>query len=66
MANQLTMAKIESILALREQGWSCRRIARELDHHQLCRGIQSLSQWHRCAPLQSAIDTVSPPRELLA
>ncbi len=30
MANQLKMAKIGSILTLRERGWSCRRIAREL------------------------------------
>jgi transposase len=30
MANQLKMAKIQAILALRERGWSCRRIAKEL------------------------------------
>src|SRR5438128_1579357 len=30
MANQLKMAKIQAILMLRERGWSCRRIAREL------------------------------------
>ena len=31
MANQLTMALIDTIKHLREQGWSRRRIARELD-----------------------------------
>ena len=30
MANQLRMAKIHTILTLREQGWSFRRIGREL------------------------------------
>jgi len=30
MANQLKMAIIQSIQALKERGWSCRRIAREL------------------------------------
>ena len=30
MANVLTMAKIESILSLHAQGWTQRRIAREL------------------------------------
>jgi len=30
MANYLKMAKAQAIQALREQGWSCRRIAREL------------------------------------
>ncbi len=30
MANELKVAKVSAILALREQGWSCRRIGREL------------------------------------
>lgn len=30
MANELKMAKFKAILALWEQGWSCRRICREL------------------------------------
>ena len=34
MANQLKMAKVVSILALREQGWSQRRIALELGIHR--------------------------------
>ena len=34
MANQLTMANVKSILALREQRWSCRRISRELGVHR--------------------------------
>jgi transposase len=34
MANELEMAKVWSIQALREQGWSCRRIARELGVHR--------------------------------
>ena len=34
MANQLKMAKINAILTLRERGWSCRRIARELGVHR--------------------------------
>ncbi|MHC4066959.1 MAG: IS21 family transposase [Planctomycetota bacterium] len=34
MANQLKMAKVKAILGLREQGWSCRRIARELGVHR--------------------------------
>jgi hypothetical protein len=31
MANRLTMAKIQAILSLHEQGWRNRQIARELD-----------------------------------
>jgi len=34
MANQLKMAQIQAILALRRRGWSCRRIARELGIHR--------------------------------
>ena len=34
MANQLKMAKVNSILTLRAQGWSCRRIARALGVHR--------------------------------
>jgi transposase len=34
MANQLKMADIQSILALRERGWSFRRISRELHVHR--------------------------------
>jgi hypothetical protein len=34
MANQLKMAEIQTILALHERGWSCRRIARELGVHR--------------------------------
>lgn len=34
MANVLKMAKVQSILALHAQGWSCRRIARELGVHR--------------------------------
>lgn len=44
MANVLTMAKIESIQALSAQGWSQRRIARELgvDRSTVARYVQSL------------------------
>jgi len=34
MANHLKMANIQSIMSLRERGWSCRRIARELGIHR--------------------------------
>jgi IS30 family transposase len=34
MPNQLKMSKIQSILALRQQGWSFTRIARELGIHR--------------------------------
>ncbi len=34
MANERKMAKVSAILALREQGWSCRRIGRELGVHR--------------------------------
>jgi len=34
MANRLKMANISAILALRERGWSRRRIARELGVHR--------------------------------
>ena len=34
MANQLKMAQIQAILALRRRGWSCRRIALELGVHR--------------------------------
>jgi len=34
MANQLKMARIQAILGLLEQGWSHRRIARELGVHR--------------------------------
>ena len=34
MANQLKMAKLQSILTLYERGWSQRRIARELGIHR--------------------------------
>ncbi len=34
MANQLKMAQIQAILALRQRGWSCRRIANELGIHR--------------------------------
>ena len=34
MPNRLKMSKIQSILALREQGWSFTRIARELGIHR--------------------------------
>ena len=34
MANLLKMAVIESIVTLRQRGWSLRRIARELGIHR--------------------------------
>ena len=34
MANQLTMAKVHSILTLHQRGWSNRRIARALGIHR--------------------------------
>jgi len=34
MANHLKMAEIQAIRVLHERGWSCRRIARELDIHR--------------------------------
>ena len=34
MPNQLKMSKIQSIIALRQQGWSFTRIARELGIHR--------------------------------
>jgi len=34
MANQLKMAMVQAIIALLEQGWSQRRIARELGIHR--------------------------------
>ena len=34
MPNQLKMSKIQSILALRQQGWPFTRIARELGIHR--------------------------------
>ena len=34
MANQLKMAKVQAIRILRQRGWSCRRIARELGVHR--------------------------------
>ena len=34
MPNRLKMSKIQSILALRQQGWSFTRIARELGIHR--------------------------------
>ena len=34
MSNRLKMSKVKSILALREQGWSFARIARELGVHR--------------------------------
>ena len=34
MANRLKMAKVNAIVELREQGWSFRRIARELGVHR--------------------------------
>jgi transposase len=34
MANQLKMADVQAILTLHGHGWSCRRIARELDVHR--------------------------------
>ena len=34
MANQLNMATIDTILTLRQQGWSVRRIARTLGIHR--------------------------------
>ena len=45
MANVLNMAKKESILSLHAQGWSQRRIARELgiDRGTVSRTLQSIS-----------------------
>ena len=34
MPNQLKMSKIQSVLALRQQGWTFTRIARELGIHR--------------------------------
>ena len=34
MANQLRMARVQSIITLHEHGWSHRRIARELGVHR--------------------------------
>ncbi len=34
MPNQLKMSKIQSVLALRQQGWTFTRIAQELDIHR--------------------------------
>ena len=34
MANQLEVAKVNSILVLHRRGWSCRRIAAALDVHR--------------------------------
>ncbi len=60
MANQLTMAKVKSILALREQGWSCRRIARELGVH---RGtVARYVRQARAGPKPANLLTGSEPR----
>ena len=34
MANRLKMAMVDTILRLLQQGWSCRRIGRELGIHR--------------------------------
>ena len=48
MANQLKMAMIGSILTLRQRGWSCRRIARELGVHR-----ETVSRYLRLAAAQN-------------
>ena len=34
MTNRLKMPKVQSILTLRERGWTCKRIAQELGIHR--------------------------------
>ncbi len=60
MANQLKMAMIGSILTLRQRGWSCRRIARELGVNR-----ETVSRYVRLAAAQNrpepAADSDSNP-----
>lgn len=58
MANRLKMAKINAILTLRERGWSCRRIARELGIHR-----ETVGRYVRLN--ESATDEVSIPAKVL-
>ena len=60
MANRLKMARVQSILSLRAQGWSRRRIARELgiDRETVSRYVELDQQ--SAATLESG-DGVSKP-----
>lgn len=59
MANRLKMAQVEMILALIEQGWSRRRIARELDVHRdtVARYVMQARQQAQAPPMQAADDS---------
>lgn len=55
MANQLQVAQIHCILTLYEQGWSCRRIARELGFHR-----ETVARYVRLARDRSAKPATAP------
>lgn len=59
MANRLKMAQVEMILALIEQGWSRRRIARELDVHRdtVARYAMQARQQAQAPPSPAAADS---------
>lgn len=55
MANQLKMAQVQSILELHRQGWSQRRIARELQVNR-----ETVSRYVRLAAAEEAKPAISP------
>jgi len=54
MANQLRMAKVHTILTLRGQGWSFRRIGRELGIRR-----ETVSRYVRLAEAQAGQETAA-------
>ena len=64
MPNHLKMSKVQSILALRQQGWSLTRIARELGIHRqtVSRYVRANSRSSKAPPgSESSKSTQAPP-----